>query len=220
MNRNSNAYTVIYAAVMGILVAAVLAFTALSLRPAQRKNVIIEKQSQILTSINISSTAKDAEELYKKYIVDSYVVNSAGQKVAGDAFDINVKEQISKPESERELPVFVASVDGSNKYILLMYVMGLWGPIWGYISVDANGNTIYGAVFDHQGETAGLGAEITKPKFANQFQGKDLFFNGNFASIAILKAGQKIEGQESVDAISGGTITSARSEERRVGKEC
>ncbi|MEG1615352.1 MAG: NADH:ubiquinone reductase (Na(+)-transporting) subunit C [Bacteroidales bacterium] len=208
MNRNSNTYTVIYAAVMVIVVAAVLAFTALSLRPAQDKNVVIEKQGQILTSINIASTAKDAQELYKQYITESFVVNSKGEKVEGNAFDIVIKEEVAKPDADRKLPVFVATIDGTQKYILPMYGMGLWGPIWGYISVDNNGDTIYGAVFAHQGETAGLGAEITKPKFADQFQGKNLFYDGKFASIAILKAGQKVEGQESVDAISGGTITS------------
>ncbi|MDO5572134.1 MAG: NADH:ubiquinone reductase (Na(+)-transporting) subunit C [Bacteroidales bacterium] len=209
MNRNSNVYTVIYAAVMVILVAAVLAFTALSLRPAQTKNIVIEKQSQILSSINIASTLKDAEGLYKKYIVETYVINSTGEKVDGNAFDINVKEEVSKPDNERLLPVFVASIDGSKKYIMPMYGMGLWGPIWGYISVDENGDTVYGAVFSHQGETAGLGAEITKPKFSDQFKGKNLFNNGNFASIAVLKAGVPSENQDSVDAISGGTITSA-----------
>lgn len=209
MNRNSNTYTVIYAAVMVIVVAAVLAFTALSLRPTQSKNVMIQKQSEILSSINVASTLKDAESLYDKYITESFVVNSKGEKIEGNAFNIEVKSEIAKPEAERALPVFVATVDGAQKYILPLYGMGLWGPIWGYISVDANGDTVYGAVFAHQSETAGLGAEITKAKFSDQFRGKNIFFNGKFASIAVLKAGVKADGQDAVDAISGGTITSA-----------
>ena len=208
MNRNSNTYTVIFAAVMVIVVAAVLAFTALSLRPIQAKNVEIEKKSQILRSINISSSQKDAEGLYDKYIVESFVVNATGEKVQGNAFTIEPKNEISKPEASRELPVFVADVDGSKKYILPMYGAGLWGPIWGYIAVDENGDTVYGAVFAHQGETAGLGAEITKAKFADQFQGKNLFHDGQFVSVAVLKSGQKVAGQDAVDAVSGGTITS------------
>ena len=210
MNRNSNVYTVLYASIMVIVVAAVLAFTALSLRPKQEENVTVEKQRQILSSINIASTAKDAQELYNKYITESLVVNSQGEKVEGNAFDIIVKEEVFKPESERKLTVFIANIDGVKKYILPLYGMGLWGPIWGYVSVDQNGNTIYGAIFAHQGETAGLGAEIIKPKFTDQFKGKNLFYDNNFVSIAILKAGQKpeVEGQEAVDAVSGGTITS------------
>ena len=208
MNRNSNVYTIVYAAVMVIVVAAVLAFTALSLRPTQENNVRIEKQRQILSSINVESTAKDAEQLYKEYIKNSFIVNSQGQKIEGDAFNVVVKDEVVLPEAERKLPVFVANINGTDKYILPLYGMGLWGPIWGYISVDANGDTVYGAVFAHQGETAGLGAEITKPKFADQFQGKNLFFGNKFASIAVLKAGMKVENQEAVDAVSGGTITS------------
>ena len=208
MNRNSNVYTIVYAAVMVIVVAAVLAFTALSLRPTQENNVRIEKQRQILSSINVESTAKDAEQLYKEYIKNSFIVNSQGQKIEGDAFNVVVKDEVVLPGAERKLPVFVANINGTDKYILPLYGMGLWGPIWGYISVDANGDTVYGAVFAHQGETAGLGAEITKPKFADQFQGKNLFFGNKFASIAVLKAGMKAENQEAVDAVSGGTITS------------
>ena len=208
MNRNSNLYTIVYASVMVIIVAAVLAFTALSLRPTQEKKVEGEKKRQILSSINIAATSKDAEKLYDEYITNSFVVNSKGEKINGNAFDIVVKDEVVKSEAERSLPVFVATIKGSEKYILPLYGMGLWGPIWGYVAVDANGDTVYGAVFAHQGETAGLGAEITKPKFADQFQGKNLFYNGKFASIAVLKVGMKAENQDAVDAISGGTITS------------
>ena len=208
MNRNSNTYTVIYAAVMVVVVAAVLAYTALSLRPAQEENVAIKKKSEILSSLNIPSTLKDASALYDQYITDSYIINSEGEKQEGVAFDVVVSEQVAKPDAERELPVFVATIDGQTKYVLPMYGMGLWGPIWGYVSVDANGNTIYGATFNHSGETAGLGAEITKAKFSDQFKGHNLFYNNQFASVAVCKAGVKAEGQEQVDAISGGTLTS------------
>jgi Na+-transporting NADH:ubiquinone oxidoreductase subunit C len=208
MNRNSNTYTVIYASVMVIVVAAVLAFTALSLRDKQDENVAIKKKSEILSSLNITSTLKDASDLYNQYVTETFVVNSQGQQVEGDAFTIVVSEEVAKPDAERKLPVFVATIDGQKKYVLPMYGMGLWGPIWGYVSVDANGNTIYGATFNHSGETAGLGAEITKPHFSDQFQGKNLFYNGQFASVAVCKVGVKAENQEQVDAISGGTLTS------------
>lgn len=90
-----------------------------------------------------------------------------------------------------------------------MYGAGLWGPIWGYLSVDSDGNTVYGTYFAHLGETPGLGAEIEKPKFQKQFKGMHLFINGAFKSIAVEKKGQKpLNGADYVDAISGGTITS------------
>lgn len=208
MNRNSNVYTVVYAAVMVIVVAAVLAFTALTLRPAQAENVMVEKQRQILNSINVASTAKNASELYSQYITESFVVDLNGQKVAGDAFKINVKSEYGKPEAARLLPVFVSNLNGETKYVLPLYGMGLWGPLWGYVSVNADGNTLFGAIFDHQAETAGLGAEITKASFSDQFKGKHLFSPKGLVSVAVLKVGQKVDAQDSVDAISGGTITS------------
>ena len=84
-----------------------------------------------------------------------------------------------------------------------------WGPIWGYVSFDADGSTIYGAFFDHQGETPGLGAEIAKPQFSDQFQGLSVEKDGVFTPVTVVKNGQKPDGAgDYVDGISGGTITS------------
>ena len=211
MNKQSNVYTIIYASVMVIVVAAVLAYTALLLKEPQTKNVEIDKMKQILSSVNIASDATNAQELYKKYIVNTYVINADGEKIDGvNAFDVNTANQVKKASSDRELPVFVCRLeDGSERYVIPMNGAGLWGPIWGYVSVDKDGNTIYGAYFAHQGETPGLGAEIEKPMFSDQYKGKHLFIDGEFKSIAVEKKGQKpVDGAEYVDAISGGTITS------------
>ena len=210
MNKQSNGYTIIYASVMVVVVAAVLAFASLSLKPQQTKNVEIDKMKQILSSVNISSDATNAQDLYKKYIVDSYIIDKQGDKIEGNAFDVDVAAQVKLDPDKRELPVFVCRLDdGAEKYIFPMYGAGLWGPIWGYVSVDTDGDTIYGAFFAHQGETPGLGAEIEKPMFSDQYQGKHFFVDGDFKSVAVEKKGQKpVNGAEYVDAISGGTITS------------
>ena len=188
MNKQSNVYTIIYASVMVIVVAAVLAYTALLLKEPQTKNVEIDKMKQILSSVNIASDATNAQELYKKYIVNTYVINADGEKIDGvNAFDVNTANQVKKASSDRELPVFVCRLeDGSEKYVIPMNGAGLWGPIWGYVS-----------------------AEIEKPMFSDQYKGKHLFIDGEFKSIAVEKKGQKpVDGAEYVDAISGGTITS------------
>ena len=105
--------------------------------------------------------------------------------------------------------MFVASLpDGSQAYIFSAYGAGLWGPIWGWVSLKTDLNTISGVKFDHSGETPGLGAEIATPKFADQFTGKEIFVNGEFASVAIVKGGARPGSTNEVDAISGGTITS------------
>ena len=70
-------------------------------------------------------------------------------------------------------------------------------------------NTIEGAVFDHKGETPGLGAKIAdEPWFRAQFPGKSIFEGGNLTSVSIVKGGAKEGDAHAVDAISGATITS------------
>lgn len=183
---------------MVLLVAVVLAFTSAVVEKFPEKDEDNDKRQQILRSINVSVPANEAEAKYNELIKESFLVNENGEKVEGDAFS-------ATPEQH---PVFVASVDGKTKYIMALSGAGLWGPLWGYLSVDDDRNTIYGTDFSHQGETPGLGAEIAKPQFSNEFKGKKLFVNGEFKSVAIVKPGKSVAGQDYVDGISGGTITS------------
>lgn len=196
---------------MVIIVAAGLSLVYQGLRSKQDENIANDKKKQILASIRISP--KDNAEipaLYDKYIVDSYNVNSRGVKVKDNVapFDVKIAEQLKKSPEDRILPVFQAQTENGTKYILPLYGAGLWGPIWGYIAFDDNGDTIYGAYFSHQGETPGLGAEIEKPAFSDQFVGKNIFLNGVFESIQVVKRGAEPTSGDYVYAISGGTITS------------
>lgn len=209
MDTNGNKYTFIYASAMVILVAAILSITALQLKPAQQKNVSIEKQQNILASVGIQSTTADAEKIYTERIVQSYIVNADGEKVEGNAFDIVLKSQRAKPAEDRLLPVYECQTEDGLKYILPVYGAGLWGPIWGYVAMNEDMNTVYGANFDHQGETPGLGAEIATPVFQDQFKDKTIFDdNGKLVSIIVAKASESAPAEHKVDGISGGTITS------------
>jgi Na+-transporting NADH:ubiquinone oxidoreductase subunit C len=210
MNRNGNTYTFIYASVMVVIVAAILSFTAISLKPMQKRNIEVEKKKNILTSININAITAEAEQVYEQTITRSYVINSKGEVVEGDAFVIDLKKEQAKPLEQRSLPVYEADLgDEGVKYVIPLRGSGLWGPIWGYIALNDNLNTIYGATFDHQGETPGLGAEIATPAFQEVFRGKKLFDNnGKFVSLVVAKAGENAPAEHRVDGISGGTITS------------
>ena len=211
MNKQSNTYTIIYIIVLVVLVGTALAFTAISLKPRQHANADADKMRQILASVSVETSGEDIIATYNKYITSAFVVDDKGNRVDGtDAFTVDVAKQSKETADMRLLPVYQCTLgDGSVKYILPMYGAGLWGPIWGYISVDADGTTIYGAYFAHQGETPGLGAEIEKPAFSSQFTGKRLIKNGVFIPVAVVKAGQVPTGDaDYVDGISGGTITS------------
>ena len=211
MNRENSGYTIIYAAVMVIIVALGLAFTHQALSDRQTANVNIDKMQQILRSLNIDASAADAQQKYDELVKNAYLITPDGMKVEGSegttpddpAFSTELGD-----ESAAGLPVYEAEVDGSVKYIIPMDGAGLWGPIWGYLAVEADGSTIYGAEFGHQGETPGLGAEIVTPSFRQQFAGKELVKDGQFRSVAVVKPGQTAAGRDYVDGISGGTITS------------
>jgi Na+-transporting NADH:ubiquinone oxidoreductase subunit C len=211
MRNFSNTYIFVFSSVMVIVVAAILSTAAMLLQPIQQRNVEIEKKQFILASVRIGATTKNAEETYSKYITNSYVVNSEGEKVNGmDAFQVNLEEEIRKPYNERNLPVYVATLDdGSMKYIVPVRGKGLWGPIYGYIAFDNDFNTIYDATFGNDKETPGLGAEISYRPFQKQFQGKKIFDkSGKFVSILVVKGGAKPETTNEVDALSGATLTS------------
>jgi Na+-transporting NADH:ubiquinone oxidoreductase subunit C len=216
MNKNSNTYTFIYASVMVILVAAALAITNGLLKDKHNKNSEIDKMTQILRSIKVEADKNNAEILFEQNIKTAYILNSAGQVVNESpeaAFAVEMSGEVIRPLEERRLPVYEAQVEGDTLYILPVYGAGLWGPIWGYISLENDRNTIYAASFSHAGETPGLGAEITTEPFQAPFSGKVLYKEGEFRSIAVLKSGQKSDNQDAVDAISGGTITSKGVEE-------
>jgi Na+-transporting NADH:ubiquinone oxidoreductase subunit C len=195
---------------MVIAVAALLSLAATLLQPAQERNLEVEKKKNMLESINIPATRENTEELYDKYITESFVLNSRGELVSGvDAFTVVIKNEQKKPLEEQSLPVFRAEpADGEKVIIIPVEGKGLWGPIYGYVSLKSDMNTIYGVNFDHKGETPGLGAEINTTPFESQFHGKRLFDNDSFISVKVLKGGALESDIHGVDAISGGTITS------------
>lgn len=211
INKENNLYTVVYAAVLVVLVGFVLALVYQMLRPAQLENIANDTKKQILAAALIYPTeGETVAEQFSQHITDSYCVNSDGEKIAGaQAIEINMQNEVKKPDNERQLPVFVCTTEKGTKYIVPVAGAGLWGPIWGYIAMDSNGKDIYGAYFGHQGETPGLGAEIEKAAFSSQFEGKPIFgANGDFESVLVVKKGQEPADRAYVNAVSGGTITS------------
>ena len=209
MDKQGNTYTILYAVVMVVVVASVLAFVSESLKKQQNRNVEVAKKIDILKSVGITSDATTAEDLYKDHIKSTKVINMAGSEVEGNAFDIDMAKELRKDAKERNYPLYICKLEnGDEKIIIPLRGVGLWGPIWGYISLNDDKNTVYGATFDHKGETPGLGAEISKEFFQTPFKGKTIFDNGTFTSIAVVKGVDTKSNAHAVDAISGGTITS------------
>ncbi len=208
MDVNKNSYTFGFAAIMVIIVAALLSSAAIGLKPFQDRNIELEKKQNILSSVGIVTDRDGAEELYLTYIKQELVLNNKGEEVEGSTFDIDLAKEVKKEADAQVLPLFISEVDGKTMYIIPLRGKGLWGPIWGFISLEDDLNTVFGAVFDHKGETPGLGAEINRPMFQDPFAGKSIFNGEDFKSIKVIKGGAGEDNMHGVDGISGGTITS------------
>jgi Na+-transporting NADH:ubiquinone oxidoreductase subunit C len=215
MNKNSSGFTFIFSSVMVVVVASLLATASIVLGPFQAKNIRLEKMQNILGSVGIKSNAEDAEKLFSQYSKEQVILNANGEPITEkiSAFDIDLKKELDKARTgnaDKQLfPLFVFNKDAKLYYIIPVRGKGLWGPIWGYIALEGDLNTVYGASFGHKGETPGLGAEIETEEFQKQFKGKKIFDEaGNFVSVHLIKGGAAPDDLHGVDAVSGGTITS------------
>ena len=184
MKTNSNSYTIIYSAIIVVVVAFLLAFVYQVLKPIQDANVALDQKKQILYSLNIRNLDNaTAEADYNKMLVSEKNVKN------GTIYTFNVDSQI--------------------KYVFSVKGMGLWGGINGFIAVDADKLTVFGAYFNHESETAGLGAEIKdNRKWQEQFRGKELFTKGNRDAIALSVQKKVTDSKTQVDAVTGATLTS------------
>lgn len=210
---HSNRYTLLYASGLSIVTAIVLAVAAEALRPAQEANVALEKKANILRSVRLDfSDRQQIEQTYAERVRE-LVVDGTGRVVDGASVnDLDAEAALPSDPSQRRMAVYVYTHDdGRPYYVVPLRGTGLWGPIWGYVSLADDFDTVYGAYFDHKGETPGLGAEIAEAPFQKQFEGKKIrSTDGQFVSVRVLKAADKtpVGAEHRVDAISGGTITS------------
>ena len=182
LNTNSNVYTIGYAIVMVVIVAFLLAFISSSLKEKQDANVKLDYKKQVLNSLDLRNLP-DAEKTYSEVVK-------------------------SEEEVEEGYKIFTCELEGKTKYVLTVKGMGLWGPISGFISLDDDKQTVYGVFFNHEGETAGLGAEIKDSKaWQDKFKGKKITAEGS--SDIVLGVKKNVENPESeVDAVTGATLTS------------
>lgn len=212
VNRtNTNSYTFIFAIILVVVVGSVLAFTATSLQPLQNENVRKEKMQNILATVGIITDRDGSGELYKRYIKEAFALNENGDVIESvEAFQVDLKKELRKPAKDQAFPLYIAEIEGEKFYIVPLHGKGLWDDIWGYIALKDDINTIQGAVFDHKGETPGLGAEITQGWFKERFTNEKIFDkSGNLVGVKAVKGSPDPSDKDDnkVDAISGATIT-------------
>ena len=201
INVNSNAYIITYSVVMVVIVAILLAVTSLSLQPRQQDNILNEKKTQIVKALGENPESVKYEDV----IASASIINAEGKVISTE--EKAVFEALGKLKDSfaaGEFPLFEAK---NGCVVIPMTGNGLWGPIWGYVALEQDKNTIKGVVMDHQGETPGLGAEIAGDAHQAQYVGKQIFVDGNLTGIIVKKGGATPGSLNEVDAITGGTKT-------------
>ena len=200
---------------MVIVVGSLLAVASQGLKTRQEKNATDKKMMSILSAINIDATRENAQEMYNKYVIDSKIIS--GKDLSANAFDVDIKKEFRDKNisvSDRNYPLYICEKDGDKYYIIPVVGTGLWGPIWGFVALESDFKTIYGANFDHKSETPGLGAEIKYASYSDQYTGETISdTTGSFQPIIVVKDGSGSGINSKVDGITGGTITSKGVEE-------
>jgi Na+-transporting NADH:ubiquinone oxidoreductase subunit C len=254
INKDSNAYTIIFATAMVVVVGGLLAFVSTALKPAQQDNVRNEKKQLILKAIGSEETSsisrEDAGAKFQELVVERLILDYEGNIIEGtrltnetavdikslkDAFAVDLKKEYKKfvqpltnkfegDELKSELtkeknihyPLFVCKVEGERCFVIPVIGKGLWAGVWGYIGLKEDGRTICGAAFDHEKETPGLGAEISKDFFSDQFIEQTIVDeDGRYTAVKVVKPGNVLD-RPYVDGISGGTFTSVGVDEMLV----
>lgn len=212
-DTNANGYTLIYSVVIVVVVAFLLAFVFKALKPMQDVNVALDKKKQLLYALDVRDiTDEEAAAKYKKLVLADEIIDVNGNVLKkGEQGGEKAGFLLNSADYKAgRLALYICRVDGQTKYILPVYGMGLWGPISGYIALNDDKNTVYGAYFNHEGETAGLGAEIKDNRaWQEQFRGKKIFAkDGQHNKVALSVVKQIEDPTTQVDVVTGATLTS------------
>ena len=221
--QQSNLYVIVFSAILTVVLGGLLSLANQGLKPMQQRSVELDTKKKILGAVTDLKGKKGNEviELYGQTI-ESIVVDLNGEIVEKDekgaaiiAENVDVAKNFKKAPEDRLYPVFKYHKAGDKNevqsYIFPVYGRGLWGPIWGFIALETDLNTLKGTSFDHKTETPGLGARITSNEVSGRYNGKKLFDeNGNLISISMLKGENnpaKVLDEHHVDGMSGATLT-------------
>ncbi len=218
MDKNSTNYVLLFVVSMTVVVALALTSIRQFTKATADQNEDIFNKRAVLAAVNDYLGMGEgvfADDLTDEQVleifgskVEQVALNTSGAEVSEvKAEDIDMAKEKKKPVEERTLPLFKYENEGETFFILAVRGNGLWDEIWGNIALKSDLNTIAGASFDHKGETPGLGAEIKdNPTFSKNFQGKEIFREGDFVSVKVRKGGAQDPVYE-VDGISGATVT-------------
>lgn len=214
LNRDSTQYTFFFALVVCIVCSFLLSLVSEGLREKKELNIALDVKKNILKAVDLKDPVDpkaNAAEIVKIYDskIKEIVVDPNGETIEG-------KSPADVQEGEALYPIYIYEESGQTRaYAFQIIGKGLWSTLYGYLALEPDAQTVRGITFYQQGETAGLGAEIAKNWFQDNFKGKSIWDveKKELWPVQVIKG--KVEGQKSgedakhfVDGISGATITS------------
>ena len=158
IDKNSNGFTFIFAIIMVVIVGAALSIAAMALKEPQNENVKREKMRDILSAMQVKAEMSEAPGLFSKYVKSRIILSADGSvkseksgdidaKDENDPFNLDIQKQYKEklPETENLFPLYVCENEGKTFYVIPMVGTGLWGPIWGYLALESDYKTVFGA---------------------------------------------------------------------------
>lgn len=215
----SSTYTVVFVSTVAIICSLLLSTAATLLRDRQDRNEALSKKQNILKALGVNEKMDGPSiDIFFAEYVELFAIDLEGNIDAEvDATQLDMEVEDKKAEaSARRYPIYRCAIDNETTYCVPIIGRGLWSKLYGYLSLESDLNTVKGITFYKHGETPGLGAEIEKSWFQDNFLGKKINDQtGTFVSIEVVKgsaenayAGNEEKLSHAVDGISGATITS------------
>lgn len=233
LDRDSLTYTIGFAAAVCLICGVVVASAAVTLRPAQARNQLVDRLSKVL---DVAGLVEEGEQLkgdeviarFEKNVTPRVIALKSGEYAddAVDAKDYDPRKAARDPETSYAAPENPARVLRLPNHGLVYQVMrddqieglvlpiqgyGLWSTMYGYIALEKDGQTVAGITFYEHGETPGLGGEIENPRWQARWEGRKVYKeDGEEVELRVVKGniGPPDEDPYRVDALSGATITS------------
>ena len=229
--NESIAKTIGVAFAVCLICSLVVSASAVSLRDLQKENKLNDKRIKILQVADIYdpniSIAEQFSELESKFIdfntglmmdeYNNFSIDDYDQIVVTKDPNLSSKVPTSEDiaiiknrENVGKIYILRDEIGTIEKLVLPIRGYGLWGTLYGYISIEDDFNTVSGIEFYDHKETPGLGAEVDNPKWKAQWKGKKIY-KDNKVNLAVIKG--KVEAGDSestykIDGLSGATITS------------
>jgi len=231
MQRRSVGYILVFAAIVSLVCGVLVSAAAVTLKDRQQANAEIERKINVLAAAGLVAPGEDVEpsEVAARFAtVRAEVIDLASGEVAPDVDAAAFDQQKAKADPvlgrsapannagikrvpKQALVYRVLGVNGETRMVVLpIEGLGLWSTLYGFVALDADGDTVRGLTYYRHGETPGLGGEVDNPRWKALWPGRRAFDAGGEPAIQVIKgsAGPPAEDPHRVDGLSGATITS------------